>query len=142
MGERHTRFPFPLVREGAELPKAARRLKVRHQTNKLPSPGASLRSAPHSPARGEGTEHADRTSRVIAIESGWKIRYSCTALMSGAACMIRYMMASEGPVPNGAFPPAAKATVTAQVKMSAAVPARPVICSTAPCSKAGLTRPP
>ena len=43
--------------------------------------------------------------------------------------MIRYMMASEGPVPNGAFPPAAKATVTAQVKMSAAVPARPVICS-------------
>src|ERR1700750_1271642 len=52
-----------------------------------------------------------------------------TALMSGSACMIRYMMASEGPVPNGAFPPAAKATVTAQVKMSAAVPARPVICS-------------
>src|SRR6478672_2104854 len=52
-----------------------------------------------------------------------------TALMSGSACMIRYMMASDGPVPNGAFPPAAKATVTAHVKMSAAVPARPVICS-------------
>src|SRR4029077_13899820 len=48
-----------------------------------------------------------------------------TALMSGSACMIRYMMASEGPVPNGAFPPAAKATVTAQVKMSAARPGAP-----------------
>ena len=33
------------------------------------------------------------------------------------------------PVPNGDCPLAAKATVTAQVKMSAAVPARPVICS-------------
>ena len=52
-----------------------------------------------------------------------------TALMSGAACMIRYMMASEAPVPNGAFPLAANATVTAQVKMSAAVPGRPMICS-------------
>ena len=52
-----------------------------------------------------------------------------TALMSAAACMIRYMMASDAPVPNGARPPAAKATVTAQVKTSAAVPARPVICS-------------
>ncbi len=49
--------------------------------------------------------------------------------MSGAACMIRYKMASEAPLPNGDCPLAANATVTAQVKMSAAVPARPVICS-------------
>ena len=49
--------------------------------------------------------------------------------MSGAACMIRYRMTSDVPVPNGGWPLAAKATVTAQVKMSAAVPARPVICS-------------
>ena len=39
------------------------------------------------------------------------------------------MMASDAPVPNGARPPAAKATVTAQVKTSAAIPARPMICS-------------
>ena len=52
-----------------------------------------------------------------------------TAVRSGASCTIRYMMASDAPVPNGVRPPAAKATVTAQVKMSAAVPARPVICS-------------
>ena len=49
--------------------------------------------------------------------------------MFGASCMIRYSMTSDVPVPNGDWPPAAKATVTAQVKMSAAVPARPVICS-------------
>ena len=30
-----------------------------------------------------------------------------TALMSGSACTIRYMMASGGPVPNGGFPLAA-----------------------------------
>ena len=52
-----------------------------------------------------------------------------TAVRSGASCTIRYMMASDAPVPNGVRPPAAKATVTAQVKMSAAVPARPMICS-------------
>ena len=49
--------------------------------------------------------------------------------MSGAACTIRYMTASGAPVPNGARPPAANVTVTAQVKTSAAVPARPMICS-------------
>ena len=30
-----------------------------------------------------------------------------TAVMSGAACMIRYKMASDAPVPNGDFPLAA-----------------------------------
>ncbi len=52
-----------------------------------------------------------------------------TAEMSGASCTIRYSMTSDAPLPNGDCPLAAKATVTAQVKMSAAVPARPVICS-------------
>src|SRR6185437_894385 len=42
-----------------------------------------------------------------------------TALMSGSACMIRYMMASEGPVPNGAFPPAAMPVLVRLVVSSA-----------------------
>ena len=54
---------------------------------------------------------------------------SGTAAMSGSLYMIRYKMAWAVPVPNGGRPLAACAIVTAQAKMSAAWPARPVTCS-------------
>ena len=52
-----------------------------------------------------------------------------TAVTSGEPCRIRYTIAMDSPVPKGGCPLAAYATVTAQAKMSAAWPARPVTCS-------------